>query len=253
MRTKQVVDRQKEAQAVLAAGRTHGTELVTLLSERQGPLLKRGEKLPDYGLQIELLMRQLEQSTAHLVQTDDAYQRELLDDEGPRRERDEATEGLAVYLIELREVITGLYGAQVLLPAGFSQQTPRDSVLLSRFASQVQSALGAVTLPAPRVKGAQVDIKATVAELDKRRARLDSALAAVARETREAQAAMSLRNDAQDQFDDVYTQVSTVLSGLLRLAGKPDLADRVRPTTARRADKPEAPAPTPAGPAGPTN
>jgi hypothetical protein len=110
-----------------------------------------------------------------------------------------------------------------------------------------------VTLPAPRVKGAQVDIKATVAELDKRRARLDSALAAVARETREAQAAMSLRNDAQDQFDDVYTQVSTVLSGLLRLAGKPDLADRVRPTTARRADKPEAPGPTPAGPAGPTN
>jgi hypothetical protein len=253
MRTKQVVDRQKEAQAVIAAGRTHGTELVTLLSERQGPLLKRGEKLPDYGLQIELMMRQLEQSTAHLVQTDDAYQRELLDDEGPRRERDEATEGLAVYLIELREVLTGLYGAQVLLPAGFSQQTPRDSVLLSRFAGQVQSALGAVTLPAPRVKGAQVDIKATVAELDKRRARLDSALAAVARETREAQAAMSLRNDAQDQFDDVYTQVSTVLSGLLRLAGKPDLADRVRPTIARRADKPEAPGPTPAGPAGPTN
>lgn len=252
MRTKQVVDRQKEAQAVIAAGRTHATELVTLLSERQGPLLKRGEKLPDYGLQIELLMRQLEQSTAHLVQTDDAYQRELLDDEGPRRERDEATEGLAVYLIELREVLTGLYGAQVLLPAGFSQQTPRDSVLLSRFASQVQSALGAVTLPAPRVKGAQVDIKATVAELDKRRARLDSAVAAVARETREAQAAMSLRNDAQDQFDDVYAQVSTVLSGLLRLAGKPDLADRVRPTIARRADKPEAPAPTPAGPAGPT-
>ena len=253
MRTKQVVDRQKEAQAVIAAGRTHATELVTLLSERQGPLLKRGEKLPDYGLQIELLMRQLEQSTAHLVQTDDAYQRELLDDEGPRRERDEATEGLAVYLIELREVITGLYGAQVLLPAGFSQQTPRDSVLLSRFASQVQSALGAVTLPAPRVKGAQVDIKATVAELDKRRARLDSAVAAVARETREAQAAMSLRNDAQDQFDDVYAQVSTVLSGLLRLAGKPDLADRVRPTIARRGDKPEAPGPTPAGPAGPTN
>lgn len=253
MRTKQVVDRQKEAQAVIAAGRTHATELVTLLSERQGPLLKRGEKLPDYGLQIELLMRQLEQSTAHLVQTDDAYQRELLDDEGPRRERDEASEGLAVYLIELREVLTGLYGAQVLLPAGFSQQTPRDSVLLSRFASQVQSALGAVTLPAPRVKGAQVDIKATVAELDKRRTRLDSAVAAVARETREAQAAMSLRNDAQDQFDDVYTQVSTVLSGLLRLAGKPDLADRVRPTTARRGDKPEAPAPTPAGPAGPIN
>lgn len=253
MRTKQVVDRQKEAQAVIAAGRTHATELVTLLSERQGPLLKRGEKLPDYGLQIELLVRQLEQSTAHLVQTDDAYQRELLDDEGPRRERDEATEGLAVYLIELREVLTGLYGAQVLLPAGFSQQTPRDSVLLSRFASQVQSALGAVTLPAPRVKGAQVDIKATVAELDKRRARLDAAVAAVARETREAQAAMSLRNDAQDQFDDVYAQVSTVFSGLLRLAGKPDLADRVRPTIARRADKPEAPGPTPAGPAGPTN
>lgn len=253
MRIKQVVDRQKEAQAVVASGRTHQAELGVKLTERLTPFLKRGEKLPDFGFVAELLSRELEQASAQLVQADDSYQRELLDDSAPRRERDEATASLIESVVELREVLTGVYGTTVLEPAGLTQVTPRESVQLSRYVAQILTALPKVTLPPPRVKGAQVDIKATVADLEKRRTRLDDAVAVVARETREAQAAMSVRDEAQSHLDDVYTQVSTVLSGLLRLAGKPDLADRVRPTIARRADKPEAPAPTPAGPAGPTN
>lgn len=250
MRTKQVVDRQKEAQAVVAAGRTHQGELAARISERLTPVLKRGEKLPDFALVVELLSRDLEQATTELVKADDSYQRELSDDEAPRRERDAALAALADALVELREVLTGIYGAAVLKDAGFSQVTPRDPVLLVRFAGQVQRGLSEISLPAPRIKGAQLDVKATVADLGQRCVRLNSAVAAVTRETREAQAALSLRNEAQEHFDRGYTEVSTVLAGLLRLAGQADLADRLRPSSIRRAEEPEQPIPTP-GPVAP--
>ena len=57
MRIKQVVDRQKEAQAVVASGRTHQAELGVKLTERLTPFPKRGEKLPDFDFVAELLSR----------------------------------------------------------------------------------------------------------------------------------------------------------------------------------------------------
>lgn len=250
MRTKQVVDRQKAAQAVAAAAATHSSEIVQGLAARFLPVLKRGEKGPDLGLLCELLQRQTERSIEQLLVAEEAYQKELLDDDPPRRERDEAAGALSDSLIELREVLVGVFGAAVLKEAGFTQGTPQDPVQLSRLGGQVAQALLTVKLPPPRVPGATLDVKAISAELSKRRARLDTAMAAVARETREAQAALSQRNTALSEFDESQAGVAAVLAGLLQLAGKRDLAERVRPTPARRPPRPEDPTPDPAPPAG---
>lgn len=245
MRTKQVVDRQKAAQAIAAAAETHASEIIQGLSARFTPLLQRGEKAPDLSLLCELLLRETEASTGRLVAAEESYQHELLDDEAPRRERDEATAALYDSLVELREVLVGVFGASVLQGVGLEQSTPRDPVQLSRLGGQVAQALPAVKLPPARVPGAALDVKAIAAELVKKRARLDAALGAVARETREAQAALSLRNAALVEFDQTQGGVAAVLAGLLQLAGKPDLAERVRPTVTRRAGRPEEPAPEP--------
>ena len=145
-------------------------------------------------------------------------------------------------------MLIGVFGSSVLKEAGFTQSTPNDPVQLSRLAGQVAQALLTVRLPASRVPGASLDLKALAADLTKKRARLDSGLGAVAREAREAQAAMSQRNAALTEFDQSQGGVAAVLSGMLQLAGKPDLADRVRPTLTRRPARSEDPAPEPAPP-----
>lgn len=247
MRTKQVVDRQRSAQAVLSSGQTYAPVIVTGLEARLTPLLRRGEKLPDLALFVELLNRGVASGIDTLVQADDAYQHELTDDEAPRRSRD--TEAGALYdgLVELREVLSGLYGSEVLPALGFSQSTPQEPILLSRFAGQVARALPKVTLPRPRVAGAALDVKATAKDLTERCARLDQALAVVARETREAQATQSARNEAQAGFDEALTSTASLLAGLLRLAGKPDLAEKVRlPSRRGEAGGEEEPGPAPA-------
>lgn len=247
MRTKQVVDRQRSAQAVLASGQTNGALIVAGIEARLTPLLRRGEKLPDFKLFVELLIRGVEQSLDTLVRADDAYQHELTDDEAPRRDREARASELSDQLVELREVLSGLYGSDVLTAAGFSQSTPQEPILLSRFGGQVARALPKVTLPRARVAGAKLDTQAAAKDLSERCGRLDQALAAVARETREAQAAQSVRNEAQASFDEALSGTASLLVGLLRLAGKPDLAERVR-LSERRGASEEEPEPTP-GPA----
>jgi hypothetical protein len=258
MRSKQITDRQKEALAVIAAGETHRAEIIKGLGAILTPVLRSREKLPDLELFIELHLRSLQQALDTLLETDEAYQRELLDDDAPRQARDAAAALLYERLVELRELVTGVYGAAAAREAGFNANTPRDPVQLSRFANQVGKALASVKLPKPRLRGASLQTRELSDELDEKRKELDGHLAVVARETKEAQAALSARQTAQDLFDERYTGVASLLSGLLRLAGKPDLADRVRMTWRRSSTEPPvvdpaSPAPNPApNPANPT-
>jgi hypothetical protein len=249
MPSKQVVDRQKEAQAVLAAGETHAAEIVKGLTALLQPELGRGEKLPDLDLLLQLFMRTLATSAQQLVAADEAYQHELLDDAAPRQARDDAAEAVRGRLVDLRDTLRGLYGEAVVQAAGFTGQTPVDPVLLSRFAGQVSEALKKLTLPKPRLPGLKLNAAELSAELDSLRSTLDQAVGDVARETREAQAAASERQARQDRFDERYAGIANLLIGLLRLSGKPDLASRVRLTWRRSPAEPqgpEGPAPGPA-------
>lgn len=251
MPSKQVVDRQKEAQAVIAAGTTHAATLVEGLTALLSPMLQRGEKLPDLELLLKLALRVLDESQSALVEADEAHQRELLDDAEPRDARDEAAAGLRDRLISLRDTLASLYGESILRKSGFTSPTPEEPVLLSRFAGQVSGALQELTLPRPRLPGLRIQVNAPelAAELDAQRGRLDQALADVTRETKEAQATLSARDEAAASFDSRYQGVANLVTGLLRLAGKPDLAARVRLTWRRSsADSDRPDPPTPADP-----
>src|SRR4051794_19389800 len=50
-------------------------------------------------------------------------------------------------------------------------------------------------------------------------------------EARELEKALGARDQAVELWTEVYQGVATALSGLYRLAGRKDLADRVRPTS----------------------
>ncbi|MEO5731559.1 MAG: hypothetical protein ABI134_17965 [Byssovorax sp.] len=69
--------------------------------------------------------------------------------------------------------------------------------------------------------------------MQERRATLDTQLKDVARELREAQATLDAKNQARAAYDELFGGAATTLTGLLRLAGKADLAAKVRPSARR--------------------
>lgn len=232
MSSKQVTDRQKSATAVVAAAETNADSVGQALTAILQPHLQPGESMPDVALFMRLVARALDASKTAMVKADEAHDAELADDLPIRKARDDAQAALTDKVVELREVIVGLYGT----PAAntiFKGAAPQDPVVLSRFASDVATALGDVPLPAPRIAGAKIDAVATAAEIVALRATLDGHLKDVAREIREAQSTADIRNQRMAAYDDAFAAWATSLAGLLRAAGKPELAARLRPSVRR--------------------
>lgn len=249
MASKQVTVRQKSADSVIAAGEAHADLIQEALAEQMKPLLKKGEKVPDYAALVTTSCAALATARDRMVQAESAHEAELGDDAPVREARDAAQTALKDELISLREIIVGAYGPPAAAKL-FTGGTPEDPVVLSRFAGDVADNLEKTKLPAPRIKGAKLDTAETIESLRSKRAELDKHLKAVQREVREAQKTLDAKGAAMDAYDQVFAGVATTLSGLLRLAGKPELAAKVRPSSRRpgqtaadagEADEPETP------------
>ena len=233
MPSKQVTDRQKSASAVVAAARTHGPGAATAVAVTVAPLLAEGEAPPDLALFVELSARRLEGTTAVLVQADAAHEAELSDDAGPRQRRDELASALYDDLLELKDVATGLLGRTSLAPLRLTGITPRDPVVLGRHAEGVVQALRTTPLPESRVRGATFHAEEWADRLTEHTDALSSALADVAREAREAEGTLVAKNRALAEHDQVFSDVASLVSAVLRMGGQPELAARVRPSSRR--------------------
>ncbi|MEZ4313929.1 MAG: hypothetical protein R3F14_38395 [Polyangiaceae bacterium] len=242
MPSKQVVDRQKSAQAVVAAAQTHAARVGEAVAKAL-PTGKKGEEKAATEKLIGLAAAGLAEAAAAMVAADEAHLSELSDDNGPREARDAAAAALAEEIVSLREWVTGLYGSKAGRALGFSDQTPRDATALARFAGEISAALRNATLPAPRRKGVKWAAAEAADTLDGLRAPLESALAKVALEAREAQATLADKAAAIDRYDDVFRRVAMFLVGVFTLAGETALADRVRPSSRRPGQTEELEAP----------
>lgn len=242
MPSKQVVDRQKSAEAVIAAAETHAERVGTAAEEKLAPFLKGKQPAPNIKALIALASASLASTKKTMVEADEAHVQELGDDDAPRENRDAAQQALSTELVELREWMTGLFGGAAVRKLGFSDQAPRDAVALSRFAGEVVTALKTKPLPAPRKKGVKWDADESIETLTKLRTSLDGFIADVAREAREAQGTLVTKNNAIAAYDESFREVANLLVGLFEFAGERELADRVRPST-RRPGQREADAP----------
>ncbi len=79
----------------------------------------------------------------------------------------------------------------------------------------------------------KVDPSEWAGELEAWAARLEKAQKDVAREAREAQAALDLKNRAMTANDDTFMRVARFLSAAFFLVGDDDLATKVRPSARR--------------------
>lgn len=232
MSSKQVIDREKSASAVAAVGETQAEATGIALGKLLKPFVAKGEAAPNFTMVLLLVARAIEGAKGRMVDADAAHEAELGDDDGVRAARDAACEALSDKLVELREVLTGAFGATT-ASSILAGPTPQDPVVLARFANEVVTALGRIKLPAPRIKGAKLDKAETAAEIADLRSALDTQLKGVAREVREAQATLEAKNQEIAAYDAIFTGGAKALEGLLLLAGKAELAAKVKPSSRR--------------------
>jgi len=232
MASKQVTDRQKSADSVIAGGETHAEAIQQALAELVKPPLKKGEGPPDVGHVVRFSCGLLRAAKDRMVKADEAHEAELSDDPPVRAARESAQAALRLDLVNLREMIIGVYG-QPTAAKLFVGSTPEDPVVLSRFAGEVADNFKKIKLPAPRVKGAKLDADDAIASLTDKRAQLDATLEGVQREVREAQKTLGAKNAAIAAYDRTFTGVATTISGLLLLVGETELAAKLRPSTRR--------------------
>ncbi len=232
MASKIVVDKQKSADSVVAVGETHADATQGALTAILKPHLQEGQTMPDFAAVMRLCSVALEASKLKMVEKDAAHEAELLDDPEVRKRRDDAAFATSHELVELREVLTGLYGsatAAKVLPG----PTPQDAAMLVRFAGEVAANLKKVEFPAPRVEGAKLDAAHLAKSIGAKGAALAAELKAVQTEVREAEASLSAKNEAIAAYDEVFVAVANGLQGILKLAGRNDLAAKVRPSLRR--------------------
>ncbi len=227
MASKLVTDRQKGADAVAAIAEAQLQTLADSLTR----VIPSGNPGAMQSV-VTQLTATLVGRRDEMVRADETHERELADDAQARAERDEAADALTAKLVELREVLTGLYG-QALARTALPEAAPQDPVVLERFAGQVSTTLANINLPEPRVAGAQLNVSELAEDISGAQAELRNRLDVVAREVREAQDTLAKKNRAIEQYDRAFQGVATVLTGLFVLAGQDELANKVRPSPRR--------------------
>lgn len=232
MASKLVVQRERSAQHVRSV-EVHLGELQASVEEALGPHLREGEAVPDVALLARLLLRRLDADTAAMVAADDAHARELEDDSASREARDGALEAARAEVFELRELVGFLWGGEALAAAGLREMPPRDPVELVRYLQKASAQVEELN-PGEGRLGVQVDLAARAGQLRAHQSNLSRALEDVKREQREGERTQGAKSLAILRYDESFAAAAGLTHQLLLLAGRPDLAERVRPSTRRR-------------------
>ena len=232
MPSKQVTDRSRSSGIVGTNAETYAVEVGEKTSVKLSPFLLAGEAMPDGALWMKLFVRYLASKTTALQQADSAHEAEISDDAQPRAERDEAEGELRETTVEFRNAITAKYGDVGLRTMGVYEPPPRGAPELAKYARSLHVALvdASRTLTGSARRGLQVDRAAMATELLPPVERLEAALRKVTQEASELHLTQTAKDRAMEENDLAFMGVANAVEGLLTLAGREDLAERVRPS-----------------------
>lgn len=230
---KEIENRLDVSRKVVAAARVHGPEVAPRLAERalaaQGA--SKAPKNSAFLAMFVMLADSLEASAGAVRSTALAYTAEMADDTAPRTARDNANEALLTFVVKLRSTVEDIFGSDGLATYALENESPRTPVPLSNHVESVLTQLAEHPAEITTELGTTFSTKACASALKKKKAALDAALKTVDREERELEGALGKRNAAIEEWVEVYQGVANTLTGLFRLGGRWDLAERVRPTS----------------------
>lgn len=237
-RTSLVSNRVRNGQEVVASARTHRDAIAEALAERVS-----GWSAPQAATTIRALADHLEMHNRTLEEREDVYVAEQADDPMLREQRDEALSTLKSLVTRARSRIADALGATGLQRYGLDGSLPRSP---SDVASHVASAINLLRRDVTEIDDGLGGRLTTTKLADRLSAALTPLIDTLSRlrvEAREHEGALTARDRALADWTDAYQGVASSLSGLYQLAGRRDLAERIRPTE-RRASGRETSEPT---------
>ncbi len=225
--SKQVDNRLRTGNAVIAAGRNHAEIIAAAAAERCS---RAGVPVPDARAFVQAVTAVLEASGTTLRDSELRLTLELSDDVDTRIERDTATAEVVAQVVDVRRLVESYGGPGALAKFGLSGSTPRDPKSVEGHALNLVSLMKtrdqAVVVP-----GVGETTTSRLAEqLEGPLARLQAANRAVEDEQRQNEQALRERDRALADWTEAYQGTASILEGLLRFAGEQALAERVRPT-----------------------
>ncbi len=175
-----------------------------------------------------------------LIAADETHAAELADDGGYRAKREACIQELRNYHTSLRDIVARNYSAEVAVAYGLAVALPEDAQVLLNMTKNAAKLLRSRPLTeVARNKSLKLDPIAAADDLDAHHAALAQALNDVEREKREAQITLSAKDTQVARWPVVYSATADAAAALFVLGGRPELAEKVRPTARRRAGTPE--------------
>jgi hypothetical protein len=231
MPSKLVLTRQRSCNAVIESVKTNAPLIGASLDALFKPVNDQ-QAIASHEALLCLYSALLSGACAAMITADEADIQEGLDDAEPIRRRDQEAQALYEKVLALRRT-TSILGEITTKALGISGEIPRDPLTLSRLVSDISNAAHKINPPEPLIEGVSLDLKTAAASLNVTSAKLDAAIADVARELREGQQALSTKNAAIQHYDNIFAAIVPILENLYRLAGKPDLANKIHPSSRR--------------------
>lgn len=237
--SKLIADRIAILRTVRTALQVHGPEIVPEIEKLVFPD-GAPQNLTVRGF-IVALEKTLERYGEALISADEQHASELADDGGFRVARDARIHDVRNYLSSLRDLLSANYGREVAAAYGLSGALTEDAQHLLNTSKSAAKLLRSRPLTeTPKNKSLKVDALLAADDLDAHNTALEKALNDIEREKREAQVTLSAKDAEIARWPVVYSGSADVAAALFVLAGRPELAEKVRPTARRRAGTPEA-------------
>ncbi|TNE44185.1 MAG: hypothetical protein EP343_31015 [Deltaproteobacteria bacterium] len=245
--SKQANDMLKSAVSAKNAFTTFGDEVSALAQAHYDKVAPTGNPVNVKAF-LKASCDLLTEASTNLEIADQNVIRESGEDAAALSERDDALEATREGTLRLRSSLEGTYGDVVLSGLGIPSALPRDPVLLQRTLDSAYNRLTNATNPYTLPKPLDPNFPAwTEQNLANRLKSLEKPLASsidkASREQKETQDARRKRRDALDALYRVIVSFNSIFSNLARLAGKPDIAERIRPRSGKpqSSETPQAP------------
>ena len=178
-------------------------------------------------------------------ETMEAFDREVASEvsqDGVLRDRRDAQiEEVRQHILAFRSAVDADYGTRAVSHLGLDGDTAYNADgLITQGRNVLRQLEGGLSDFEPRFAAlGRPDYQQRAAGLSASLAKLEETSGALVKETRETQDAQTMRNKAEEVWAAHYAPVAAILENLYRLAEMPAHADRVRPTSRRRAGLPE--------------
>lgn len=227
--------RKKSWEFVVSAIDTQGDDVAGQLIEVLNEDLREGEEMPDIRFLFTLLGRRMTRFGTAMVEASESHLDELTDDDALRDERNETAKALVADYIALRDGYRTGYGGKVAATVGFERNVATDPAEIELQVERLFTNLEQpeLLLPPSRYPGIAPQPAETVGVFRPNLERLKATRAALNRALRQADGSQLAKNDAVVAHDQEFPNLARCFEACCTVAGRHDLARRVRPSARR--------------------